>query len=187
MCKKPRLFTKITPQVLPDNDGTDKLNTSAYSFVFSRLYLYCNCFVLYLRCRGWMALHTPNWVVALNVLSAVLIPIPQQSANSWALISECLLFVCIALTRTLDYNSCKKALSTNAGLILESVVITSHFRFNANIVLSDLPGWIIPLLFAIIASCSANVSECGSHTDELVKLMWVQFSTSNSLGYQVLM
>ena len=41
---------------------------------------------------------------------------------------------------TLDSNPCRKLLSTNAGLIPESVVITSHFQFNANIVFSDLPG-----------------------------------------------
>ena len=82
----------MTQQILPYNYVTDKKNMSPHNFVISQLYLYCNCFVWYCRCRGWMPLSIQNCIMAYNIiyaisiLCAVSIPITQQSTFFMSLI-----------------------------------------------------------------------------------------------------
>ena len=134
-----RLLTKITPQVLLNNDSTDKKNTSAYNFVFSQLYLYCNCFVLYLQCTGWMSLHIPytipSWFVAYKVLCADMIPISSVKCPFMILNLQITAFWLDSIFLYIyDCNPSRKSSSTNTGMNFKSSAITSHYLFTANIV-----------------------------------------------------
>ena len=94
-------------------------NTSAYNFVFSHLYLYCNCFVQYLQCGEWMAMQATYWLSAFEVVYSDMIPIPMQSAHSWALISECWHFewiVCTCRLMVVLFLRCHHALMLGLSL-----------------------------------------------------------------------